>query len=324
MTKIDDELHQRALQVPIQKISWNAVNRYQLDLLVRRDDLIDSSQSGNKFYKLFYNLDAAKKSGFTQVLSFGGAFSNHLYALAAAGRERGLTTIGVVRGERPACLSPTLRDAEAWGMKLHFVSRDTYRLKSDARFLADLRQIFGDFYAIPEGGANEAGVRGSAVIGHAIDQQLNGHYSCVCAPCGTGNTLAGIAAGLPESKTAIGFSVLKGAGDLGVTIAKNRQSYLDSLPDDVDQGSGGSWRLISGYHGGGYGKKLPSYLDQFWRSFENETGLLLDPVYSLKMFWGISQLAAQHYWSPGSRIVAVHTGGLQGRRGFNREKSNAN
>src|SRR5690606_21631159 len=139
--------------------------------------------------------------------------------LAAAGHEYGVATIGVVRGERPPYLSPTLRDAEAWGMKLHFVSRDAYRLKSDSQFLNDLRQIFGDFYCIPEGGANEAGVRGTAIIGRAIEHQLQGQYSCVCVPCGTGNTLAGIAAGLPDSKTAIGFSVLKGAGDLGASIA---------------------------------------------------------------------------------------------------------
>ena len=316
MTRIEDELHQRALQVPLQKIAWRAVNQYGLDVLVRRDDLIDSRQSGNKFYKLSYNFEAAKKYGFTRILSFGGAFSNHLYALAAAGHEYGIATIGVVRGERPAQLSPTLRDAEAWGMKLHFVSRQAYRLKSDPRFLADLRQVLGDFYCIPEGGDNEAGVRGTAVIGRAIEQQLQGHYTHVCVPCGTGNTLAGIAAGLPACKTAIGFSVLKGAGDLGITIARNYQRYIDNLwqTDNPDKNWNANWRLISGYHGGGYGKKLPDYLHQFWQSFESETGLLLDPVYSVKMFWGIAQLAAQGYWPRGSRIIAVHTGGLQGRR----------
>ena len=113
-----DVLHQRALKVPLQAVPWSAVNNRGIELIVRRDDLIDPYQSGNKFYKLFYNLQAAREQGFNQLLSFGGAYSNHLYALAAAGHSTGIATIGVVRGERPAQLSPTLQDAEAWGRQL--------------------------------------------------------------------------------------------------------------------------------------------------------------------------------------------------------------
>lgn len=322
MKVFEDSLHQRALQIPIQETPWSCLNQYGITLLVRRDDCIDKHQSGNKLYKLFYNLEAAKKLGLKTVLSFGGAYSNHLYALAAGGYDCGIQTLGVVRGQRPIQLSPTLQDAEAWGMKLHFVSRDAYRAKLTTAFLADLRERYGDFYLLPEGGANDEGARGAKVIGWAIEQQLRGDYACVCVPCGTGNTLAGIAAGLPPQKTALGFSVLKGAGDLGINISASyrgcfgRQAGSGCETGVPSESEAGGWRLISGYHLGGYAKKLPERVRYFWHSLEAETGLLIDPVYGLKMFWGIAQLASQGYWAQGARIVAVHTGGLQGRRGF--------
>ena len=307
-----DILHQRALDVPMQRVSWSALNQNGLELIVRRDDLIDPHQSGNKFYKLFYNLRAANERGINQLLSFGGAYSNHLYALAAAGHAAGIRTVGVVRGERPTQLSPTLRDAEAWGMQLCFVPRAEYRSDKD-ELLDHLRERYGDFLLVPEGGANLNGARGAAVMGWAITQQLDDAFDVVCVPCGTGSTLAGLAGALTNDKTAIGFSVLKGDGTLGREISR---LYRSCLSPSADSTSHGHWRLISGYHAGGYARKLPSMVDDFWRDFEAETGILLDPVYSLKMFWGIARLAAQGYWAPGTRLVAVHTGGLQGRRGF--------
>lgn len=316
-----DELQRRALQIPFQEVPWSLLNQLGISLLVRRDDLIDRYQSGNKLYKLFYNLEAAKRAGCRQVLSFGGAYSNHLYALAAAGYESGISTIGVVRGERPVRLSPTLQDAEAWGMRLWFVSRDVYNHKTDEVFLAGLRETFGDFHAIPEGGNNTLGAQGARVIGWAVEQELQGDYTCVCVPCGTGTTLAGIAAGLPKTKLALGFSVLKGEGSLGATIAGVYRDCLGPAADasSTEEGHPANWRLITGYHAGGYARKLPASLQKFWALFEAETGLLLDPVYSLKMFWGIANLATQGYWPKGARIVVAHTGGLQGRRGFHQQ-----
>ena len=307
-----DVLHQRALDVPMQKVAWPALNQNGLELIVRRDDLIDPHQSGNKFYKLFYNLCAANERDVNQLLSFGGAYSNHLYALAAAGHAAGIRTVGVVRGERPTQLSPTLRDAEAWDMQLCFVPRAEYRSDND-ELLNQLRERYGDFLLVPEGGANLNGARGAAVMGWAITQQLGDAFDVVCVPCGTGSTLAGLASALPNDKTAIGFSVLKGDGTLGRDI---NHLYRCCLSPSADATSGGRWRLISGYHTGGYARKLPPRVNDFWRDFEAETGILLDPVYSLKMFWGIACLAAQDYWAPGTRLVVVHTGGLQGRRGF--------
>ena len=303
----EDEFLQRALQVPLQPLQWELAKAKGVEVIMRRDDLIDDALSGNKFYKLFYNLHHAQRLDCEQLLSFGGAYSNHLYALAAAGWRYGFKTIGVVRGERPRVLSPTLTDAEAWGMQLCFVARADY-LEPDA-LLEKLRCQYGEFFAVPEGGANNFGVQGAQVIGQAIRHQLKSDYTSVCLACGTGNTLAGVTAGLADSdRTAIGFSVLKGEGNLGASI-RNQQRLGFAKTSD-------GWRLVSGYHAGGYAKKLPLNLREFNRQFEREMQLQLDPVYTLKMCWGVAQLLQQDYWLPGSRLVLIHTGGLQGRRGF--------
>lgn len=309
-----EDFFAKACEVPLQNSTTNVLAAYGIELLVRRDDLLDSQLSGNKFYKLFFNLHEAKKHGQSRLLSFGGAYSNHLHALAAAGQRYGFKTIGVVRGERPAQLSPTLTDAQNWGMQLVFISRREYGDKHETQILEILRNQLGDFYWIPEGGANLAGARGMQLLGASLEQQLNADYTAVCLPCGTGTSLAGLAAGIANKKPALGFSVLKGEGGLGRDIARSYQQLADNLVDNKT--SAGNWRLISGFHARGYAKKHPDYLFRFWQSFEQETGVPLDPVYTLKMIWGIHCLAQQRYWSPGSRVIAIHTGGLQGRRGF--------
>lgn len=305
-----DELHSRALAVSLELISTAWLKDAGLELWVRRDDQIDPALSGNKFYKLFYNLHSARLAGAKRILSFGGAWSNHLYALAAAAKQAGLGSVGIIRGERPSLLSPTLRDAQSWGMHLEFVSRRDYQqliqglMAQKSQFLTE----FSDAYWIPEGGANLVGAAGAKILGWALDQQLQGDYADICMACGTGTSLAGVAAG--TRYPVLGFSVLKGTGSLGANIhALFRQLQPDSTARD-------NWRLISGFHAGGYAKPLPEYVYRFWQEFEQETGLELDPVYTLKLFWGISRLAQQGYWPRGSRLVAIHTGGLQGRRGF--------
>lgn len=304
-----DELLDVACRVPVQRIEVKTLIDAGIELLVRRDDLVDPELSGNKFYKLFFNLRVAREQGFTRLLSFGGAYSNHLHALAAAGKRYGFSTLGIVRGERPAQLSPTLSDAEAWGMQLVFISRTDYRDKSDPELIAELQARYGEFYLIPEGGANLAGARGMQLLGRALEQQLKGDYTAICIGCGTGTSLAGLAAGIDSTKLAVGFSVLKGEGGLGDTVST---IYHQLRASDV----AANWRLITGFHAGGYGKKHPEYLSQFWQNFERNSGIPLDPVYTVKMFWGINSLAQQGYWPRGSRIVAIHSGGLQGRRGF--------
>ena len=187
---------------------------------------------------------------------------------------------------------------------------------------AELAKAHGDFFRIPEGGANAEGVRGAEVMGWAISRQLDSmpvKPTQVCLACGTSNTMAGVVAGLHSDRLhasnlgVVGFSVLKGEGDLGRQILA-QQSTLVSAPGLAGQAP--SWRLISGYHGGGYARKLPPQIHQFGHKFEAETGVLLDPVYTLKMVWGVAQLLRQNYWPRGSRLLLVHTGGMQGRRGF--------
>ncbi len=310
----EDEFLSRAQQVPLQHLQWNLARQKGVEVLVRRDDLIDTHLSGNKFYKLFYNLRAAQALGHSHLLSFGGAYSNHLYALAAAANTYGFKAIGVIRGDRPKQLSATLLDAEAWGMQLHFISRADYREKYSDELMQALRACYGDFFEIPEGGANAYGVMGTKALGAAICQQMKSDYTAVCVAAGTANTLAGLAAGLAQDNcsqiagSVLGFSVLKGEGHLGAGLVDHQKSLGCETAN---------WRLISGYHGGGYAKKLPSDLRQFLFEFERETRLVLDPVYTLKMCWGVAQLLAQNYWPRGSRLILVHTGGLQGRRGFN-------
>ncbi len=308
-----DDFFAAACAVPLQNVTTKVLAAAGVELLVRRDDLLDKQLSGNKFYKLFFNLHEASKKRISTLLSFGGAYSNHLHALAAAGQRYGFRTIGVVRGERPAQLNPTLADAEKWGMQLVFISRKEYGDKHESPIIDALHNQFGEFYSIPEGGANLAGAQGMQLLGRALEQQVKADYTAVCLPCGTGTSLAGLAAGISQEKQALGFSCLKGDGNLGGNIAHYyRQLFSDRLWVDAP----GNWRLISGFHAGGYAKRPPDYLFRFWHAFEQETGLLLDPVYTLKMFWAIHCLAQQGYWARGSRVIAIHTGGLQGRRGF--------
>ena len=318
----DSDFFKLACAVPLQDATTSGLAGHGVELLVRRDDLIDSGLSGNKAYKLFYNLRAARDAGYSRLLSFGGAYSNHLYALAIAGARYGFATLGVIRGERPAHLSPTLQDAEQAGMQLIFISRAAYQRKTFTHLLDEWRKQFGDFYVIPEGGAGVPGARGLTVMARALEAQLEGDYTAVCIACGTGTSLAGLAAGLTavgrSDKPALGFSVLKGDGGLGTGIAETYRQLCakhNASGDDRSHNTA-NWRLISGFHAGGYGKKHPAYLFDFWRTFEQETGIPLDPVYTLKMMWGIHCLAQQGYWPRGTRIVAIHSGGLQGRRGF--------
>lgn len=303
-----ETLLEKALSVPLQSVNWPAMTKMGIEVIVRRDDLIHRTLSGNKFYKLFFNLRQAMAEKQHRILSFGGAYSNHLHALAAAGKEYGLQTIGVVRGHRPKQLSPTLADAQAWGMELHFVSRQEYQRRNQADYIEALRQRLGDFYAVPEGGANLQGARGCQVIAQATATQLD--FDGICLACGTGTTLAGVAAALEAGKTAYGFSVLKGEGQLAEEVAQLQRALTQ-----VDTPQRANWQLIEGYHGGGYAR-YPEPLQAFVRRFEDDSGIPLDPVYTAKLFWGMEAEAQKGLWPRGTRLVAVHSGGLQGRRGY--------
>jgi len=296
------------MAIPLQPVNWPAMAAVGVEVIVRRDDLIHRTLSGNKFYKLFFNLCGAIAQKQYCILSFGGAYSNHLHALAAAGKAYGLQTIGLVRGHRPKQLSPTLADAQAWGMELHFVSRQEYQQRNRPDYIDELRRRLGDFYCVPEGGANLSGARGCQVIAQATAQQVN--FDGLCLACGTGTTLAGVSSALETDKTAYGFSVLKGEGSLAEEVAQLRQALVKTESPLSE-----NWRLIEGYHAGGYAR-YPEPLHAFVQRFEADSGIPLDPVYTAKLFWGMESLAREGYWPRGTRLVAVHSGGLQGRRGY--------
>ena len=256
--------------------------------------------SGNKLNKLKYNLIEAKKKHIHTLLSFGGAYSNHIAAVAYAGQEKGFKTIGIIRGEEleyQDVLNPTLSFAKACGMTFKFVTRDAYRNKTSDRFINTLKNEFGDFFLIPEGGTNSLAVKGCEEILSSIDKT----FDYVCCPVGTGGTISGLINSSCSSQKIIGFPALKG----------------DFLKEEIAKfATKTNWELVSDYHFGGYGK-VNEDLIQFINSFKDTHGVPLDPVYTGKMMYGIYDLMSKGYFKEGSRILAIHTGGLQGIDGMN-------
>lgn len=274
-----------------------------ITLFVKREDLLDPELSGNKWRKLKYNLETARLQNHDTLLTFGGAYSNHIYATAAAGRRFGYHTIGIIRGEQHSKLNPTLQFATDCGMQLEYVDRDSYRHKASQDFLDKLSSKFGRFYLLPEGGSNNLALKGCAEIVEEIDND----FDTICVACGTGATLAGLVCGLSGPQKAMGFAVLKGADFLSIDVA----SWLQW----ANIGNEDSWRINTSYHFGGYAKTDPS-LWNFMTTFNNDFGIQLDAVYTGKMFYGLFDLISNGHFETGSRIVAIHTGGLQGNEGF--------
>ena len=271
-----------------------------IHLYLKREDTIHPFISGNKYRKLKYNLLEAKKQGKETLLTFGGAFSNHIAAAAYAGHEQGIKTIGVIRGEELSNKwqdNPTLQLAHEHGMQFHFVSRSAYRLKNEPSFIQKLKEKFGDFYLLPEGGTNALAVKGYAEILTDADAQ----FDYICSAVGTGGTVAGlINASLPY-QTVLGFPALKG----------------DFLSEEICTFvHNDRWKLVTDYHFGGYAK-VDQQLIEFINLFRGETGIPLDPIYTGKMLFGIFDLIKQDVFEPGTQILAIHTGGLQGIKGMN-------
>jgi 1-aminocyclopropane-1-carboxylate deaminase len=268
-----------------------------------RLDLLDPAISGNKLFKLLPNLEAARQAGLGKLLSFGGAWSNHLHALAAAGHRFGFDTIGVVRGEPGTELNPCQQDAVAWGMHLHFISRADYRHKHEPGFLEALQQQFGPCFIIPEGGANLQGIIGCQRI---IHPGLCANFSHVLVACGTGTTMCGVVTATPLPVT--GIQALRGAGYLQREIS--RMLAMHDL-----QVCSPHWEVLDSFHRGGFARSDPD-LEQFMIGFTATTGIPLEPVYSGKMMLALRTLLDTGYYPAGSRILALHGGGLQGGRGF--------
>ncbi|UTW13780.1 1-aminocyclopropane-1-carboxylate deaminase/D-cysteine desulfhydrase [Marinobacterium rhizophilum] len=294
-----------APQVPLQPLELDLYSRAGVDVWLLRLDLAHSRISGNKWYKLKYTLQDLVERGERRVLTFGGAYSNHVHALAFAGQAMGIETIGVIRGEPAYASNPTLSDASAWGMQLEFVDRVTYRNKQDGAFRRQLRRRFGRFGLIAEGGFGALGLAGCREILAGL--QGVPAFDLVCAAVGTGGTLAGLIASCPQNTRVLGFSALKGGAFLQADIAGLLQQagVMDS----------GSWKLQLDAHCGGYGRISP-LLAAFMPAFTHKTGVVLDPVYTGKMLLRFNQLVADGEVRAGSRVLLIHTGGLQGLRGM--------
>ncbi len=281
---------------PIVEITTPEIQQAGIKLLIKREDLNHPFVSGNKWWKLKYNLQAAQQQGYKTLLTFGGAYSNHIYATAAAAHELGLKSIGILRGEETLPLNATLAFAKSKGMQLHYVSREVYRTKNDEAFIQSLRDRFGEFYLIPEGGTNALAVKGVAEFAHILKEEIAFDY--LCLPVGTGGTMAGMIEGLDESKRVLGFVSLKG----GEFLEHEIQTHTERR----------NFTLLHDYHFGGYAK-MPQALNQFTSQFEKDHSIQLDPVYTSKMIFGVFDLIRKGFFKNDSTIMILHTGGLQGR-----------
>lgn len=300
---VEEGIKALALRVPspIQQLQSSFLSAKKINLYIKRDDLIHPLLSGNKWRKLKYNLFAAEQKGLRSLLSFGGAYSNHIHALAAAGKLLGFNTIGYIRGEAADTLSPTLKFAASQGMELHFVSRALYRQKNSPEFLAKLATDWPNAHIIPEGGSNSLGMSGAEEITHEIVEQINTDQFLVATAVGSGGTAAGL---LKSGAEVLGVAALKGADFLRQDIEK----LLGASANGLD--------LKTQYHFGGYAKTSPD-LFEFITNFRRMYGIELEPVYTGKLFYAIFDLIEKDYFKPQTTIVALHTGGMQGWSGFN-------
>jgi len=293
------------MQVQTQHIRFKQFPNIVLD--IRREDLIHPMVSGNKFRKLKYNLQEAKIRGAPSVLTFGGAYSNHILATAYAGKVNGLQTIGVVRGDELESKmddNPTLSQAKVMGMEFYFISREEYRQKDSATFLEHLNSRFNRPYIIPEGGTNTLAVQGCQEILVPSDQS----YDYICSSVGTGGTLAGLIEASSPEQFVLGFSSLKGQG-----LQEDISKFVTSE----------NWEINFGYHFGGYAK-INEELIAFINAFKSDFGIPLDPVYTGKMMFGIIDLIQRNYFPANAKILAIHTGGLQGIMGMNQRLKRQN
>ncbi len=283
----------------LQKIQFSEIEKFDVSLTIKREDLIHPEISGNKFRKLKYNILQAKKDGKHTLLTFGGAFSNHIAAVASVGKLNNFKTIGIIRGdelgldlEKTLKNNSTLKYAHECGMTFKFVSRRNYRDKTSAQFIQQLKEELGEFYLIPEGGTNQLAIKGCEEILCSETSQ----FDVICVAVGTGGTISGLINSAKNHQKIIGFPALKG----------------DFLSDEILKYSiSEKWLLTSEYHFGGYAKTSDELI-KFINKFKEETNIPLDPIYTGKMMFGLIDLIKKEYFEKGTKILAIHTGGLQG------------
>ena len=303
------QLEKRFSHSTLTRVNDPWLDHYKIELWLKRDDLLHPVISGNKWRKLKFILEHALSLNSHRIISMGGAYSNHLHALAYAGKCLNIETRGIIRGEKPAVFSPTLTDLQNWGMQLKFVSRAQYR---DLRHFKQWNQLPGlskGEYWLPEGGSLIQALQGVAQMVDEIS--IDYHY--LCLPCGTGTTLAGVINAVPPQVNVLGFSALKG----GSFLTDDVKSLLSESKDNtnIHQSRQCAWTINTDYHFGGFAK-INESLRTFIDDFQLQSGILLEPVYTGKMIYAIYDLIKQGYFLPEQRIIAVHTGGLQGNRGY--------
>lgn len=285
---------------PLQKIEHTVLNEKKVSLYVKRDDLLHPFISGNKWRKLKYNLQAMRALNKRELVTFGGAFSNHIHACAAAGKHFNLKTRAIIRGPELDLHNPTLQFAKQCGMQLYPVTRIEYRERQSSAYLEQLQQRFPNAYLLPEGGTNKAALEGCKELALALPQS-----DYIICPTGSGGTLAGLIEGADINTNVLGIAVLKKADYLldEIKVLSTRAAQQTN------------WQLLCDHHNGGYGK-FSAELWQFCQTMNHEYQLPLEPIYSGKMMYALWQLIQQDYFPVGSEITAIHTGGMQGLDGL--------
>ena len=289
---------------PVSQLKHKIFEQYQISVFIKRDDLIHPIISGNKWRMLKYNLKHAQEHSYQGILSFGGAFSNHIHALAYASQQAGLKSIGVIRGEPSYQSNPTLQQVQKWGMALHFVSKEEYRKRHQNDYLVQLQEQFPNFYIVPEGGSNLLALPGVGEVIEELNQELS--FDHIMLPVGSGGTISGLIAADKGEHNILGVGVLKQSEYLIEQIShwlnKTNCNYTN-------------WQLLTEFHGGGYGKfnsEAAAKVCQLSHHFQ----VPFEPIYSGKMLLALFSLIEQGYFAPKSRIVLIHTGGLQGLAGL--------
>ncbi|MDT0603294.1 1-aminocyclopropane-1-carboxylate deaminase/D-cysteine desulfhydrase [Thalassotalea castellviae] len=289
----------------LQTLQHPLFEQYQLQVQIKRDDLIDPIISGNKWRKLKYNLKHVKENGYKGIISFGGAYSNHIHALAFACNQHDLHALGIIRGEAHYAENFTLSKARKWGMTLHFVDRQTYRERNCEKYLQQLSQQFPDYFIIPEGGSNVLALRGVAEICHELNIQTQ--YDTLITPVGSAGTISGLISGDNNQHNILGIAVLKQTDYLTEEVS--------ALLNDKHNQPLNNWQIFNNYHDGGYAKFSPESLTKL-QAFSAVTGVPFEPIYSGKMILALLDLINIGYFQPHHKIVLLHTGGLQGLGGL--------
>ncbi len=293
---------------PLTEIKHSALVTRDIQLFLKREELLHPYLQGNKWRKLKYNLEIARQEEHDTLLTFGGAHSNHIYATAAAGHLFGFKTIGIIRGERTEPLNKTLEFAEQNGMLLHYISREDYRLKNTTAFQIQLMEKFGTCYILPEGGSNTLALKGVAELASELPDDCD----FIAVACGTGATAAGLLLGahLYQKKyTLLPFAVLKNGDFLNQEINHFLKEYT-TFSIEKEHFTPAIFNLQTAYHFGGYAKNKPD-LQHFIEKWHCETAIPIEHVYTAKMLYGIFDLIEQNYFPKGTKIIAIHTGGLR-------------